>query len=309
MNIRFFKNFLTIFLLSFTIVSCKKNADDTVVDFATESSVQTEDQNYIANENDNLANDVVAIVDNYNVLTGRTNNLFPPPCDATITVDSISTPKKVTLTFNGSTCNPLRTRTGTVVVTMPTQGKWRDAGAEIILSIQNVKITRTRDNKSIVINGTQLIKNISGGLIRNLATLNSITHTITSNNMSITFDNNTQRNWNIAKRRVFTYNNGIVITTTGTATIDGISGTAEWGTNRFGNAFVTAITQPLVVRQDCNFRLTEGQVTHNKLAATLTVTFGLDANGNVTTCPGLGLYYMKLVYITNNITRTVIIPY
>lgn len=308
MKISILNRFLAIFFISFAIISCKKNTDDKV-DFATESSVQTEDQNNVASENDNLANDINAVVDNYGVLTGRTNNLFPPPCDATITVDSISTPKKVTITFNGSTCNPLRKRTGTIVVTMPTQGRWRDAGAEIIVSIQNVKITRTRDNKSIVINGTQLIKNISGGLIRNLATLNTITHTITSNNMSITFDNNTQRNWNIAKRRVFTYNNGIVITTTGTATIDGISGTAEWGTNRFGNAFVTAISQPLVVRQDCNFRLTAGQVTHNKLAATLTVTFGLDANGNVTTCPGLGLYYMKLVYVTNNVTRTVIIPY
>jgi hypothetical protein len=308
MKISILNRFLAVFLISFAIISCKKNSDDKV-DFATESSVQTEDQNNVASENDNLANDINAVVDNYGVLTGRTNNLFPPPCDATITVDSISTPKKVTITFNGSTCNPLRKRTGTIVVTMPTQGRWRDAGAEITVSIQNVKITRTRDNKSIVINGTQLIKNISGGLIRNLATLNTITHTITSNNMSITFDNNTQRNWNIAKRRVFTYNNGIVITTTGTATIDGISGTAEWGTNRFGNAFITAITQPLVVRQDCNFRLTAGQVTHNKLAATLTVTFGLDANGNVTTCPGLGLYYMKLVYVTNNVTRTVIIPY
>lgn len=308
MKISILNRFLAVFLISFAFISCKKNTDDKV-DFTTESAVQTEDQNNVANENDNLANDINAVVDNYGVLTGRTNNLFPPPCDATITVDSISTPKKVTITFNGSTCNPLRKRTGTIVVTMPTQGRWRDAGAEIIVSIQNVKITRIRDNKSIVINGTQLIKNISGGLIRNLATLNTITHTITSNNMSITFDNNTQRNWNIAKRRVFTYNNGIVITTTGTATIDGISGTAEWGTNRFGNAFVTAITQPLVVRQDCNFRLTAGQVTHNKLAATLTVTFGLDANGNVTTCPGLGLYYMKLVYVTNNVTRTVIIPY
>ncbi|HRF19588.1 MAG TPA: hypothetical protein PK977_15540, partial [Chitinophagaceae bacterium] len=71
--------------------------------------------------------------------------------------------------------------------------------------------------------------------------LNTITHTITSSNMSVTFDDNTQRTWQVARQRVFTYNNGVVITVTGMHAANGITGIAEWGTNRFGNFFTTSI--------------------------------------------------------------------
>lgn len=304
------KLLLGLFMLVATVfTSCKKNAE-TPTDFALESSTHSDDQSRVSNEVDALANDFNTIVDNYVSFTGREANILALPCDVTVAVDSTSNPRRITITYNGSTCNPFRTRTGVVVITMPSNMRWRDVGAVLTVSIQNLKITRTIDNKSITINGTKTIKNVTGGIIRNLATLGTITHEISSSNMTLTFDNNTQRSWQIAKKRVFTFNNGIVITTTGNATVDGLSGVAEWGTNRFGNTFITTITQPMVIKQDCNFRLTSGQVTHNRLQATLVVTFGLDAAGNPTSCPGLGLYYFKLVYTgSNGVVRTVIIPY
>ena len=129
--------------------------------------------------------------------------------------------------------------------------------------------------------------------------------------MSITFDNGTQRNWQIAKRRVFTYNNGMVISTTGTHVEGSTTGIAEWGTNRFGNSFFTAIVDPMVIRQDCDFNITSGHVKHSGLLRTVDVTFGLDLNGNPTTCPGLGgTYYMKIVWVNaSGQTMTVIRPY
>jgi hypothetical protein len=129
--------------------------------------------------------------------------------------------------------------------------------------------------------------------------------------MSITFDNGSQRNWQIAKRRVFVFNNGINIRSFGTHTDGNISNISEWGTNRFGNSFVTSITQPLIVRQDCNFRLVEGQVTHQRMAASAVVTFGLDAAGNPTTCPAPGTpFYLKAVWTSaNGVVRTSIMPY
>ena len=128
--------------------------------------------------------------------------------------------------------------------------------------------------------------------------------------MSVIFDNNSQRNWQVAKRRVFTYNNGIVITTTGTYSAGGISGIAEWGINRFGRTFTTAITQPLVVRQDCNFRLTSGKVDHVTPVFNANVTFGLDSGGNPTTCPGLAAYYMKIIWTgPGGNPHTIIRPY
>ncbi|MGH2566591.1 MAG: hypothetical protein ACRDE5_18875, partial [Ginsengibacter sp.] len=108
-------------------------------------------------------------------------------------------------------------------------------------------------------------------------------------NMSVTFDNDKQRTWETHFTRVFKYENGVVISTTGTVN----------GTNRFGNAFSTTITQPLVVSQSCDFNLISGEVEHTGAKVTATVTFGLDSSGNpVTNCPVL-LYY-KVVWAGPN---------
>ncbi len=128
--------------------------------------------------------------------------------------------------------------------------------------------------------------------------------------MSVTFDNGAQRTWQVARQRTFTYNNGIVISVTGIAPAAVGVGVADWGTNRFGRDFKTAILQPLVARQDCDFRLVSGQVQHTGFFVTSTTTFGLDATGNaVTSCP-IGPYYLKIVWVAvNGQTRTYIGPY
>jgi hypothetical protein len=96
---------------------------------------------------------------------------------------------------------------------------WKDQGAQITLTFHDLKITRVSDNKSITINGTQTYTNVSGGLLINLLTLGTITHSITSSNMSITFDDGTQRTWNVAKQRVYTFSGtNVSITISGTHT-------------------------------------------------------------------------------------------
>ena len=117
-----------------------------------------------------------------------------------------------------------------------------------------------RDEKTIVLNGTKTITNVSGGLLKDLATLQTITHTI-QGSLTIGFDNGTTRTWNVSKQRVFTYNNGIVITTTGTYSDGTDNDIAEWGTNRFNESFKSLISAPKVIRQDCDFRLVSGQNT------------------------------------------------
>ncbi len=310
---------LVLLITSFSTMfftSCKKDSNTNgIVDFAEESVTHTEDQTTFSTETDAMANDFNSVVDNFTSLSGREANTLATPCDATVTVDSNSSPRKITITYNGSTCNPLRTRTGSVVITLPTTVRWRDSGAVMTVSFQNVKITRTADNKSITINGLQTIKNVSGGLVRTVAAQipgnnNVVVHEIRSSNMSITFNDSSNRTWQIARRRTFTNNTGLVITTRGMATVDGVNNVAEWGTNRFGHDFITATTEPMVVRQSCNFRLTSGQVTHSKLSSIVTVTFGLDSVGVATTCPANAPFYLKMVYTgANGITRTVIRPY
>ena len=296
-----------IFSFSFIFTACQKNpVDDT--DYSNESSVHSDDQSRFSSEIDAIADDAGAALDATPGFSGRGEQI--QVCNATVVVDTMSNPRTITITYNGLNCWGNRSRTGVVVISMAQGIRWRDAGAVVNVNAQNLRITRVSDNKSITINGTQTYTNVSGGLLINLATLGTITHAISSSNMSVTFDNNAQRTWQVAKRRVFTYDNGIVITTTGTHSEGGVNGIAEWGINRFGRNFTTAISQPLVVRQDCNFRLTSGKVDHSTPAFNASVTFGLDSAGNPTTCPGTGSYYMKIVWTgPGGNPHTIIWPY
>lgn len=295
--------------LSVSFLSCKKNeTSDNNTDLVTHS----DDQSTVANGTDEIADAVNVTIDNYvafNGIVGSTDGITGLPCNATAVLDSANGLRRITVTFNGPNCANTRTRVGVIVLSMPLAQHWKDAGAAVTVSVQNLKITRLSDNKSITVNGTIVATNVSGGRLRDLSSLGTIVHTITSPGMTVTFDNNTQRTWQIAKKRTFTYNNGVVITTVGTHTEGAVTGVSEWGTNRFGNDFVTAITQPMVIREDCNWRLVSGQVTHTRLLANVVVTFGLDSAGNPVSCPS-GTFYMKIVWTNaNNVVRTYIIPY
>jgi hypothetical protein len=303
-------------LLATTVIACKKsstNEEETYSDqkLFTELAVQSKDQVDVSGEIDAVTNDANLAVEEYSAISGgKFLGVLGTICDATVTVDSASNPRKVTITYNGTNCIGNRKRTGTVILSMPATKRWRDAGTAITVTYQNLKITRVADNKSLTLNGTHVLMNVSGGLLIGLPARTSITHTITSSNMSITFDDGTQRTWQVARQRVYTYNNGIVITITGTHTEGSKTGIAEWGTTRAGQSFTTSIAQPLVIRQDCLFRLTAGQVQHEQRGTTATTTFGLNADGVATGCPGNGTYYCKLVWTgPNNISRTAIVAY
>ena len=299
----------TLFLVAI-FTACKKE-NGASNNNTTEASTQSDDQERVSSEVDAVANDADVAVETSTSFTGRyTQAQVNPICDATIAFDTVSNPRTITITYNGSNCWGNKTRTGSVVIAMAQGVHWKNAGAAITITFQNLKITRVSDNKSITLNGSHTYTNVSGGLLINLPTLGTITHSITSSNMSITFDDNSQRTWQVSKQRVFTYNNGVVITTTGTHTDGAITGIAEWGLNRFGHAFTSSIVTPLVIRQDCNFRLVSGEVKHTTPNVTATATFGLDATGNPTSCPGTGHYYFEVVWQnTNGNSVTVIMPY
>lgn len=301
---------IAVLCLSFFIISCQKdtsNADDST---AEEIATNSDDQNRFAAESDAVADDANLMVEATSGIAGRGQEVQSLICDATVVVDTLTNPRTITITYNGSNCLGNRTRTGVVVLSMSQNVRWRDVGAIINVSFQNLKITRISDNKSITINGTQTYTNVNGGLLINLPNLTNITHTITSSNMSVTFDNTTQRSWQVARRRVFTYNNGVVLTIRGMHTDGNETNIAEWGTNRFGRAFSTSTVEPIVIRQDCSFRITSGTLKHITPLATATATFGLNAAGNPTSCPGAGNYYYKLVWTgSGGNTYSIILPY
>jgi hypothetical protein len=299
------------FSFTFLFTSCKKEASNTnTTDFTAETSTHSDDQSRFSGEVDAVANDANVILETTAGFTSRPGDINSLICDADIAVDTMSNPRTITITYNGNNCLGNRTRTGVIVISMAQGTRWKNAGASISVSFQNYKVTRTIDNKSITVNGTQTYTNVSGGLLINLPVLNTITHSITSNNMTVTFDNATQRSWQVARQRVFTYNNGVTITITGTHSDGGITGIAEWGTNRFGRPFSTTIAEPVVLKQDCAFRAGSGKVVHTTSSYTASATFGLDANGAPTSCPGAGNYYMKIVWTgpAGN-SHTALLPY
>lgn len=333
-TINLFRAGLLVACVAIVFACNKSNTNNTGngTNTADDMQVQSDDQAQISNEDEAITNDANTALYNQastagnggasvgngttttmgtvqvNGLTGPIHGLI---CDATVVVNDTSDPKTITITYDGTNCWGNRTRTGVVVISLPAGEHWGDAGATVTISIQNLKITRVRDNKSITLNGTKSITNVSGGLLAHLSSLGTITHTI-SGNLSITFDNGKQRTWNVSKQRVFTYDDGIVMTTTGTHTDSlGNSNVAEWGVNRFGVQFESLISAPKVIRQDCDFRLTSGQNTVLRSDNfTAVITYGLDANGDPTSCPGTGTYYFKVVVTTPaGVTYTKILPY
>ena len=301
---------LTVFA---TFIACTKASVSVTVptDNSAELATHSDDQSNVSDGMDAVNNDLVgqngAVESSSSFSGGRMSNMNSI-CNASATYDSVSNPRKITVTYSGADCYGTRSRTGTVILSMPAATRWTNAGAAITVTFQNLKITRTVDNKSITINGSQTYTNVSGGLLANLASLQTITHTI-SGSLSITFDDNSVRTWSTARKNVFTYSNGVVATISGNHTDGNNNNVAEWGLNRYGHTFSTSITQPLVIRQDCNFRLTSGQVTHTGFA-TATATFGLDAYGNATSCPGTGHYYFKLNWTGfAGSPQSVILPY
>ena len=301
------------FSLAIIFTACKKESSTPQqTDVATEVQGHADDQNQISGGLDDVANDADVALESSANFSGRFQQGadVASVCGATTVVDTASNPHTITITYNGNNCQGTAYRTGTVIISMPKDSKWKNAGATITVSIQNLKIKRLSDNKSVTINGTHTITNVNGGLLRDLPTAQGgIMHTITSNNMSITFDDGSQRSWQVARKREFNYSGGIVMSVRGIGTVGTNTSVAEWGTNRFGHAFTTSITQPIVIRQDCNFRITAGEIKHEGFA-TATITFGLNASGQPTTCPGTGNYYYKLTWTgPNGGSVSAILPY
>jgi hypothetical protein len=317
---------LTILAASFSAVllGCKKDSANSTTDgTTTEANIQTssDDLAMVSNESNAVTDDAIAALNGNATISGTVgriagfNDIKMSVCDATITYDTTSTTKTITIVYNGSNCKGNRTRTGTVTIAVPKGQRWKKAGSAVTITVDALTITRVRDGKSIVINGTKTITNTSGGLLKDLATTDSIVHD-NSASLSITFKSGLIRDWHVSRHRVFTYNNGIVETVTGTHSDGTSNNIAIWGTTRFGVSFTNMITSPKVFAQSCDFNLTSGQdsiIRSDKI--TSVITYGLDASGNAATaCPITsqgGNYYAKLVWTNGNNGKvyTYIFPY
>jgi hypothetical protein len=307
-----FFSFLAVALCTGLLFTACKKSDTTENSTTTNAQMatQADDESMLSDEMDNSAADVSTAVEADASFSGNNSVLDRLICDASITFNKDSDPMTMTLTYDSSSCSAARTRSGVIVISMAKGTEWKNAGATVTVTYHDLKITRALDKKTIVINGSHTYVNVNGKLLSQLASSGPIVHNILSSNMSISFDNGTARTWNISRKHTFTYDNGVILTITGLHTEGDVTGIAAWGMNRFNNAFTTVISTPLVVKQSCNLRITEGVVTHTTAAYIATVTFGLDATGVVTGCPGDGHYYYHLDCTTSKgATLSIVLPY
>jgi hypothetical protein len=295
-------------VLALTFNACNKSTDTNP---SSQFSTQSDDQTRFTSETDAVTNDADLAIESSVAFSGKshTNTI----CDATLVYDSVSTPKTITITYNGTNCSgSTRTRTGVVTLSLAGTSKWTDKDAVLTVLYNNVKVTRIADSKSITLNGTITIINVSGGRVGDLLLNPSghITHTINSDDLDVTFDDGSHRIWHMARQRDYTYDNGVVVSITGTHTDGTTANICEWGTNRLGKAFSTQVTEPLVLRQDCSFKLGSGKIVHKTLEQSITITFGLTANGSVSSCPGTGGHYnLKVDWMFLTQPYSMILPY
>ncbi len=304
--------FLTVALCTgLLFTACKKsdNTDNSTTRNA-QMATQADDESMLSGEMDDAAKDVTMVIESDNSFSGNNAVLERMVCDATIAVNKDSDPMTMTITYDSASCSAARLRSGVIVVSMAKGTEWKNAGATVMVTYHDLKITRTNDKKSVLINGSHIYTNVSGKLLYQLPISGPIVHTILSSNMSISFDNGTARTWNVSKKHTFTYDGGIVLSVSGMHTEGNVTDIAAWGMNRFNNSFTTVISTPVVVKQTCNFRITGGVVVHTTTAYTATVTFGLDATGAVTGCPGEGHYYYHLNCTTKKgESLSIVLPY
>jgi hypothetical protein len=322
--------FLFVIVSTGSLFSCKKSTTgNNNPSSTTDLQTNSDDETRVSTETDAAFDDVnTAMTAQFNVTgaaTGREmqQRVLDGPgggvdsgliCDGTITIDTSANPHTITITYNGNNCALDRTRSGNIVISWPAGQLWRTAGAVVTVQFNALAITRVSDSKTITLNGTHTYTDVSGGSLISLPNSpgTSITHTITSSNMSITFDNAAKRTWNVARQRVFTYNKGYVVSTTGTQSQGSLSGISEWGTDRFGMTFQVAIIEPLVISQSCSWQMTAGQAALSNSVGTTTITYGLSSTGVSSGCPvGDATYYFQLSWTAavSGKTYTFILPY
>lgn len=204
------------------------------------------------------------------------------PCHATI--DSLAVVNDTItyyVTYNGTNCAGNLFRTGQIEIRKHINTRWYQAGATVIYKYIDFHVTHENSGKSITLNGQKTYINVTGGLIFMIPQYISSVTFKDEGYMTVTFDDNTTKTWQVARQITYTkVNGGFVLTIDGYGSADNHNNLVLWGINRNGEQFYNQILQSVVQRQVCQFDPCAGQkkimIPGKNKGATL--TYGYDNN-------------------------------
>ncbi len=305
--------FLIMAIAMFSLSSCNKgNIND--------DSVSAEDQSSISSSLNSATDDAANAVGGIQTLSGKTDGLINI-CGATI--DSSSKANGViVITFNGNDCSGHVSRTGSITATLQNYAggtRWKDAGAVLELTFDNVKITNNVSGAYHTLNGTHTLTNVTGGLAWRIIDgldVGTVIHRHQATNFTLTFADGSVRTWSVDRLRTFS-NNGTVRTVSVSSdhSENGVANSDAWGTNRKGDIFTNAIVTPITVTSanalcSANWfnKPASGEFTHHVANRSLDILFGVDANG-VPVAGGNCPFGYKITFTKGGQTKTKINSY
>ena len=277
----FLKLGLVLFLaIGMVISGCKKEEETPEPDPQKGStSVQevSTDDNYQQKVTDEIFQDVESVMS-----AGNQRSIDWLPCNATIdSANVVNDTVTYYITYHGLNCEETLYRTGQVRVHRHVNENWMMQGATVIIEIINFNVIHVQTQYSITINGTQTHTNVTGGLLVQLGfVLTEVIHK-TTGFMTIQFDDNTNRTWNIARRMLYTGTLGdFTVAMDGFGLVGSYSNVVTWGVSRSGDQFYISTPQSVVITQACNWNPVSGIETIDIPSSTTgaTLTFGYDEN-------------------------------
>jgi hypothetical protein len=272
-----------------SMTGCKKDTSTPPPDNTQSASLQqlSVDDNEVQNMSDETSNDAMNVMNGGSLKSG----LFWP-CNATVDSSNVVNDTLIYyITYNGKNCAETLIRTGQVRVKRQVNTYWPNPGAQVVLELIDFQVTRIATGKTRTFNGRHIFTNVSGGVLWNLATgMDAIIDRV-EGHMTVTFDDGSQRFWQIARQRVFSIaDTALVMTIDGFGTADGYSNLVTWGLERNGAQFYAPISQSVVHKQRCLFDPVSGIISYQipSQSKSATVTFGYDDNNQLITngdCP------------------------
>jgi hypothetical protein len=269
------------------LTGCKKTDDNNQANDSSPVQQTAMDENRVSDFSDEALNDANIILS-----AGNLKSTQILPCNVILDSANVAYDTIVYyVTYNGLNCAGTIMRTGNMEIRKQVGTHWYMPGATVSVKYINLHKTRISNGNSITLNGNIMFENVKGGLIPMLGNgIDSITYHHTGT-LAATFDDNTIRTWNIARRQILTGTpDNLVVSVTGFGTYGAYTELVTWGINRGGQEFFISVLETVVHRQVCSFLPSTGvkniAIPSKEVGAI--ITFGYDENNQPVTngdCP------------------------